>query len=466
MQCGFFEIMENSKGRYGYLVNIFTTIFDFVLLNLVYLFIIYNNPDGGQFCSKAALIFLNVSYCPAIFLFSEVHKKRVLFVDKIMIMLLQTFFIHCLVMMTLMSIAGYDDVPIRIYVYFYSLYYSLLAIWWIISRKIIKFFRSRGLNYRRVIIVGWNGTAKQLYNEMHSDPGYGYRIIGIFDNVKHKDIKIVGDITCIESFIVENKVDELYCALSSEEKNIGELIKIADRYDVEFYYVPMISGFMTTTFRLSSIGNVPILIYRPNPLQNWFNRFIKRIFDLVFSICAIVVVSCTVLIPIIITIKISSKGPVLFKQKRTGYRGREFTCYKFRTMRVNNDADKLQATKDDPRKTKVGDFLRRTSLDELPQFINVLIGNMSVVGPRPHMVKQTDEYSKLIDKYMVRHMIKPGITGLAQVSGYRGQTEELWQMEKRVEYDVKYIESWSFWLDIKIIIRTLINAVHGEKNAF
>ena len=317
-----------------------------------------------------------------------------------------------------------------------------------------------------MIIVGWNGTAKQLYNEMHSDPGYGYRIIGIFDNVKHKDVKIVGDITCIESFIVENKVDELYCALSSEEKNIGELIKIADRYDVEFYYVPMISGFMTTTFRLSSIGNVPILIYRPNPLQNWFNRFIKRIFDLVFSICAIVVVSCTVLIPIIIAIKISSKGPVLFKQKRTGYRGREFTCYKFRTMRVNNDADKLQATKDDPRKTKVGDFLRRTSLDELPQFINVLIGNMSVVGPRPHMVKQTDEYSKLIDKYMVRHMIKPGITGLAQVSGYRGQTEELWQMEKRVEYDVKYIESWSFWLDIKIIIRTLINAVHGEKNAF
>ena len=135
-------------------------------------------------------------------------------------------------------------------------------------------------------------------------------------------------------------------------------------------------------------------------------------------------------------------------------------------MKVNDKSDELQATKNDPRKTKVGDFLRKTSLDELPQFVNVLIGNMSVVGPRPHMVKQTEEYSRLIDKYMVRHMIKPGITGLAQVSGYRGQTEELWQMEKRVEYDVMYIENWSFWLDIKIIFRTVINAIQGEKNAF
>ncbi len=458
--------MESKKGRYGYLVNIVTTMVDFILLNMVYLFVVYHNPDNGMFCNKVTLIFLNVSYCPAIFLFSEVHKKRVLFVDKIMIMLLQVFFIHCLVMMTFMSIVGYDDVPIRIYVYFYSLFYPLLAIWWIVSRRIIKFFRSKGLNYRRIIIVGWNGTARQLYDEMRSDQGYGYRIMGIFDNVKYKDVSIKGNIDSIEQFIIDNKIDELYCAMSSEEKDVGNLIKIADRHDVDFYYVPRISGFMTTTFRLSSIGNIPVLIYRPNPLQNWYNRMIKRIFDLIFSLCAIAVVSCTVLIPIIIAIKSSSKGPVLFKQKRTGYRGKEFTCYKFRTMRVNCEADSLQATKDDPRKTKVGDFLRRTSLDELPQFINVLIGNMSVVGPRPHMVKQTDEYSKLIDKYMVRHIIKPGITGLAQVNGYRGQTEELWQMEKRVEYDVKYIENWTFWLDIKIIVRTLINAIHGEKNAF
>ena len=201
-------------------------------------------------------------------------------------------------------------------------------------------------------------------------------------------------------------------------------------------------------------------------MQHLHNRLIKRLFDIVVSLIAIVIISATILIPIIIAIKLSSKGPILFKQKRTGYRGREFVCLKFRTMKVNADADTRQATKDDPRKTKVGDFLRKTSLDELPQFLNVLYGNMSVVGPRPHMVKQTDEYRKLINRYMVRHTIKPGITGLAQVSGFRGQTEKLWQMEKRVEYDVKYIENWTFWLDIKIMVRTVLNAVQGEKNAY
>ena len=214
------------------------------------------------------------------------------------------------------------------------------------------------------------------------------------------------------------------------------------------------------------MGNLPIMVYRPNPLQFWLYRLIKRIFDICFSLVVIALVSVTVLIPIIFAIKLSSRGPVLFKQRRTGYRGREFTCLKFRTMKVNSQADTVQATKDDPRKTRVGDFLRRTSLDELPQFLNVLWGDMSVVGPRPHMVSQTNEYKKLIDKYMVRHIIKPGITGLAQVSGYRGQTEELWQMQKRVEYDVTYIENWSLWLDVKIIIRTIVNAILGEKNAF
>ena len=153
-------------------------------------------------------------------------------------------------------------------------------------------------------------------------------------------------------------------------------------------------------------------------------------------------------------------------RKRTGYKGKEFTCLKFRTMKVNTTSDTAQASKNDPRKTRVGDFLRRTSIDELPQFINVLRGDMSVVGPRPHMLAHTDQYSKLIDKYMVRHLIKPGITGWAQVNGYRGQTGQLWQMERRVEFDVWYIENWSFLLDLKIVMRTIVNALHGEENAF
>lgn len=204
---------------------------------------------------------------------------------------------------------------------------------------------------------------------------------------------------------------------------------------------------------------------RHNPLKSMRNRVLKRGFDILFSSMALLAFPI-VLIPVAIAIKMSSPGPVFFKQKRTGYKGKEFNCYKFRTMRVNAQADSLQATEHDPRKTRVGDFMRRTNIDELPQFINVFLGNMSVVGPRPHMLKHTEEYSKLIDKYMVRHLIKPGITGWAQVNGLRGQTEQLWQMEGRVEHDVWYIEHWSFLLDLKIIVRTIINAVHGEKNAF
>lgn len=456
----------NTKGRYGYLVNILTTIADFILLNLVYILVINTVNNVGEFNDKVIWLLLNISYCPAIFMFPDVHKKRILFADKLMIILVQTFMVHCLVMLTFTSIISYDAVPMRVYAYFYLIFYLSLAVWWITSRKIIKLFRRRGRNFKRIIIIGWNGTAKMLYDEILSDPGYGYKILGIFDNEEHADRAMTGTLQEIEDFVVTNNIDEIYCAQPSEEENVGDIIKIADRHDVQFFYVPLISGFMTTSFSLTSMGNLPIMVYRPNPLQFWLYRLIKRIFDICFSLVVIALVSVTVLIPIIFAIKLSSRGPVLFKQRRTGYRGREFTCLKFRTMKVNSQADTVQATKDDPRKTRVGDFLRRTSLDELPQFLNVLWGDMSVVGPRPHMVSQTNEYKKLIDKYMVRHIIKPGITGLAQVSGYRGQTEELWQMQKRVEYDVTYIENWSLWLDVKIIIRTIVNAILGEKNAF
>ncbi|MDD7604264.1 MAG: undecaprenyl-phosphate glucose phosphotransferase [Candidatus Limisoma sp.] len=456
----------NTKGRYGYLVNILTTIADFILLNLVYILVVNTVNNVGEFNDKVIWLLLNISYCPAIFMFPDVHKKRILFADKLMIILVQTFMVHCLVMLTFTSIISYDAVPMRVYAYFYLIFYLSLAVWWITSRKIIKLFRRRGRNFKRIIIIGWNGTAKMLYDEILSDPGYGYKILGIFDNEEHADRAMTGTLQEIEDFVVANNIDEIYCAQPSEEEHVGDIIKIADRHDVQFFYVPLISGFMTTSFSLTSMGNLPIMVYRPNPLQFWLYRLIKRIFDICFSLVVIALVSVTVLIPIIFAIKLSSRGPVLFKQRRTGYRGREFTCLKFRTMKVNSQADTVQATKDDPRKTRVGDFLRRTSLDELPQFLNVLWGDMSVVGPRPHMVSQTNEYKKLIDKYMVRHIIKPGITGLAQVSGYRGQTEELWQMQKRVEYDVTYIENWSLWLDVKIIIRTIVNAILGEKNAF
>jgi exopolysaccharide biosynthesis polyprenyl glycosylphosphotransferase len=211
---------------------------------------------------------------------------------------------------------------------------------------------------------------------------------------------------------------------------------------------------------------VPLLSIRNEPLQSASNRAVKRAFDILFSSLVMLLLYPMLYLVIGLLIKLSSPGPILFKQKRTGLYGKEFDCYKFRTMRVNKEADEKQATRDDPRTTPIGAFLRHTNLDEIPQFVNVLKGDMSVVGPRPHMLKHTEQYSKLIDKYMVRHLVKPGITGWAQITGYRGETKTLEQMEGRVKRDVWYIENWSFFLDLKIIYVTVINMFQGEKNAY
>ena len=235
---------------------------------------------------------------------------------------------------------------------------------------------------------------------------------------------------------------------------------------VRFYIVPEFYRNIKKSLIMEVLESVPLLTIRREPLQAAYNRALKRCFDVVFSLAILCTIYPILYVFIGVLIKSTSRGPILFKQKRTGLYGQEFECYKFRTMRVNAEADVVQAVKDDPRKTRIGDFLRRTNLDEFPQFINVLKGEMSVVGPRPHMLKHTEQYSTLIDKYMVRHLVKPGVTGWAQVTGYRGETKTLEQMEGRVKRDVWYIENWTFFLDLKIIVVTILNMFKGEKNAY
>ncbi|MCD8293177.1 MAG: exopolysaccharide biosynthesis polyprenyl glycosylphosphotransferase, partial [Prevotellaceae bacterium] len=231
-------------------------------------------------------------------------------------------------------------------------------------------------------------------------------------------------------------------------------------------YVPDVRNYLKRQMHFEMMGNTPIMSIRQEPLAQMENRIVKRAFDLLFSLTFLCTLFPFLYIGIGIAIKCSSPGPIFFKQKRSGKEGKEFWCYKFRSMRINDQSDTLQATKNDCRKTRVGDFLRRSNMDELPQFINVLRGDMSVVGPRPHMLKHTEEYSKLIDKYMVRHLVKPGITGWAQINGFRGETKELWQMEGRVLKDIWYLEHWTFLLDIYIIYRTVKNCIIGDKAAY
>lgn len=252
----------------------------------------------------------------------------------------------------------------------------------------------------------------------------------------------------------------------SHRKRIREIVNIADNNLIRVKIVPDFRGFLNKRVNIDFYDLLPVLSIRPEPLETAFNRVVKRSFDIVFSGMVLLFIFPWLFPVLALMIKLSSPGPVFFIQKRSGRKNEVFSCLKFRSMAVNSDADKLQATEADPRVTWVGRMLRKTNLDELPQFINVFLGNMSVVGPRPHMLKHTEDYSRMIDKFMVRHLVKPGITGLAQVNGYRGPTTDQRRMYKRVMYDVWYIEHWSFMLDLKIIFLTVFNMFRGEKNAF
>ena len=241
--------------------------------------------------------------------------------------------------------------------------------------------------------------------------------------------------------------------------------QMCDRKVIRFYYVPVSVESIGLNLKRELIDDIEVFTTYDNPLQEPYNRIAKRVFDIILSL--LFLATTAIIYPFIfIFIKIQSPGPILFKQKRTGLDGKEFEILKFRSMHVNKEADTVQATKDDPRKYPFGSFMRKYNIDELPQFLNVLKGDMSIVGPRPHMLAHTEIYTGLIDKYMVRHFVRPGITGWAQVTGFRGETKELWQMEERVKRDIWYIEHWSFWLDIRIIWLTIYFMFVHDKKAY
>ncbi len=458
----------DQKGKYGRYIHGLLTLSDLILVNILFFVVTLIDSQIYLFDAKILWLMLNVAFVPVVLLMYNTHKQRAIYMDHVFRRAILSVIIHALFFVSLLSFLN-QNLLFSTYALFYGVCIIALPVWWLITRKIIKRYRKKGRNFSRVVIVGTNSTALRLYEELMSDAGFGYKFKGFFGKWRPVDFPgdYKGDIGELSSYVKEYAIDEIYFAMSSEdEETMSKVMKIADDNVIQFYYVPQISRYLNRVFELHNVGAVSLLTTRSNPLKNSFNRVLKRGFDILFSSLVLLFLFPFVFIPVALIIKLTSPGPVFFKQVRTGYRGRDFLCWKFRTMHVNAESDKVQATKDDPRKTKFGDFLRRSSIDELPQFINVLKGDMSVVGPRPHMLKHTDDYRKLIDKYMVRHLIKPGITGWAQVNGYRGLTEELWQMERRVEYDVWYIENWTFLLDLKVIVRTVLNAVQGEKNAF
>ena len=357
------------------------------------------------------------------------------------------------------------------------LFYSMLAYFIfmlterIILRKILMRFRANKGNLKNVILVGNEQTVYQLF-EILKTPIYGYNIVGFFydgectnQEMAAKRLGGTGDI--YGWLTVHSNINEIYGYFPKEQHDtINMMSKFCDNHLIRFYYIPAINVFkgnMAITF----MEGIPVIARREEPLRKDSNKLAKRIFDIIFSSFVLLLIFPWIFIFVSVMIKIQSTGPIFFLQERTGLDGKIFKCIKFRSMKVNNDADEIQATKNDPRKFPFGDFMRKTNIDELPQFINVFLGDMSVVGPRPHMLKHTAEYSKLINHFMVRHFAKPGITELAQVSGFRGETRYIDQMEGRVKKDIEYIENWTFLLDLKIIVKTVTNMFGKEKgNAY
>lgn len=466
---------EIFKSNYIKIVKYGVLICDLVILNsILYLTYHLNNDFLSHFVSNIQLhLIISICYLlPGTTGRVILHHRKVRAYQIFTNVAINIFFMSIISGTILLSSGRVFSSYIKEFVFFCTASFFFIFLNRLIIRNIIKYIRSLGRNLKYCVIVGDSSNCIELYNELTNEITSGYRVRGYFaESPSEKypsECKYLGTPENTIPWLKENTyINNLYCALPSAKYNqILPIINYCENHLIHFFSLPNLHNYLHNKVYLQFVGNVPVLSLRNTPLNKLQNRFVKRSFDILFSIIFLCTLFPIVLIIVSVITKITMPGPIFFKQKRNGLNDKEFYCYKFRSMKVNADADKVQATKDDPRKTKWGNIMRKTNIDELPQFINVLKGEMSVVGPRPHMLKHTQEYSKLIDKYMVRHFVKPGITGWSQVTGFRGETKELKDMEGRIRGDIWYIEHWSFSLDIYIIYKTVANIIHGEKNAY
>jgi putative colanic acid biosynthesis UDP-glucose lipid carrier transferase len=342
---------------------------------------------------------------------------------------------------------------------------TIVKLLWLI---LLKSYRSLGNNQRSTVVVGFDDSSKNIIKLFKSKANLGYKYLGFFSSKTHKNKEYLGKLEDAFNYALNNEVDEIYCSLSSLNKDQLKKIKkfVLDK-NIVVKLIPNSTELYSKNESVEYYDDT-LFILNVNKLPFEFpeNFYSKRIFDILFSLFVCIFL-LSWLIPILwILIKLESKGPLIFKQKREGINGNEFICYKFRSMKKNKLSDKVHATIKDTRVTKIGAFIRKTSIDELPQFFNVLFGDMSVVGPRPHLESLSLEYQKEVDDYLKRHIVKPGITGLAQVSGYRGEIQKKSDIKNRVRLDIFYIENWSFLLDIKIIIQTVLGVFKGDEKAY
>ena len=468
--------MVNQKSRefFYFKIPVFLTDLVIVCLTQFILFRTLKNTVNesslyaGFYAILAMSLFIAVSVVPI-----KLHQRRI---RPIVVMWRAArMTILAYVIYAALALVVFTNVPKNVILYGAVISTLVISIVHYFANKIIRQFRKFGHNIRHIVIVGADETAKRVYSElMFGQVITGYNVVGFFTSIPDVKLpdgaKMLGSISDLFPWLNDHRPDEVYCSLppSKCQEDVNRLIQICNDKFIDFYFVPTMDGYPRRKMAIHDFGSVTVFKLRDEPLNNPAAKIVKRVFDIIVSFIFLCTMYPFVFLFVWAGDKVTgSKGPVYFRQARTGYNGKSFMIYKFRSMKVNAEADTVQATKDDPRKTKFGDFLRRTSIDELPQFINVLKGEMSIVGPRPHMEHHTVIYSGLIKNYMVRHLAKPGITGWAQVNGCRGETKTVEEMEARVKRDIWYIEHWTPLIDIEILFKTFWQVLPGhDKQAY
>lgn len=450
------------KKRYSHLIRPLQVILDLLLINLIVYYIYDEEYLNASFLSYISVFWLITSY---FFGFYKVYRHTRFL--RILTLLGKQFLIFILGYFAYFGIFKEGDIVHNQFLILSSILGSI-TVFKFIGYFFLKKYRSLGNNYRTTIVLGYDDSSKKIIKIFKSKANLGYKFLGFFSDKEYKNPKYLGKFKDIFRYAEENTVDEIYCSLTNLTKEqIREVNKFAIEKGIILKLIPNSNELYSKNQSVEYYDDTLLVLnVKKLPFEFAENFYTKRIFDVFFSlfICFFLL---SWLVPILwILLKIESKGPLIFKQYREGLNGKDFLCYKFRSMKINDLSDKVHATKNDKRVTKIGGFLRKTSMDELPQFINVLLGDMSVVGPRPHLESLSLEYQKSVEDYLTRHIVKPGITGLAQISGYRGEIKQKSDIKNRVRLDIFYIENWSFFLDIKIIIQTVLNVFKGEEKAY
>ncbi len=450
--------MKTKTGRYSGYIRPFSYLIDLIIINVLAIYILSFHTEVLSYAFFISLAWIAIAFYLG---FYEVYRyTKVIAILNCALKQFILFTLFCLALeLNYSELANQKMVVLFVFISLVLIVAAKLFIYYFLRRYRVLF----GANYRTVVLLGNNKNINPLKAFFTENPDYGYKLVKVFTLEDHKREKIDN---CL-SFVFENKTDEIYCATADlSDKQIREIITFSDNNLKTLKFIPDEKQILSHTVKFEYYDYIPVIPSRNILQDETINKIIKRVFDILFSTLIIIGILSWLTPIMAIIIKLDSKGPVFFLQKRNGLNYKVFNCYKFRSMELNAHKDIDLALINDLKITKVGRFIRKTSIDEIPQFFNVLWGDMSVVGPRPHPISHNDKYALMTDKFMVRHFVKPGITGLAQTKGYRGEVETEEDIKNRVKYDVFYMENWSILLDIKIIFNTVYNTLKGDKKAY